>query len=329
MSELDASAMASALLTGDDLARSENLGGGLPLCPVAGAAVMPHRYGDRAVVEYRLVTGERLFAKCYADVSEGLLVSRILHTLWSSGFGPDSAFRVPEPLGYSIERGVLVVRAASGRCLQELETGGRRAWAEGLRSAARWLAALHDSPVRVGPNEGRSRLEEVLARRLAKARERRPEMAAALSGMAGELQRRLDESRLGPLTVQTHGRYHSGHVFCGEPHVTVIDLDRADVADPAKDVAEFIHRLRADTMKRRLGAEVADRATSVFLDEYRSRAGVALHGLAYYWSASVLATLLHAVRKRHLEEKAWRRRLAFYDSEFAAIPARVARYRLS
>ncbi len=329
MRVLDASAMASALLTGDDPPGSVHLVAGLPLSAEAGATVMPHRYGDRAVVEYRLLTGERLFAKRYADAAEGLLVSRILHTLWETGFGADSAYRVPEPLGYSAEQGVLVVRAAAGRCLQELETGGEGAWAEGLRSAARWLAALHGSPVRVGPNEGRSRVEEVLARRLTKASDRRPEMAAALSGMAGELDRRLGQAHLGRLTVQTHGRYHSGHVFCAGRHVTVIDLDRADVTDPAKDVAEFIHRLRADTMKRRLGGEVADWATGVFLDEYRSRAGIAVHGLAYYWSASVLSTLLHAVRKRHLGEQAWRRRLAFYQSEFDAVPMRVARYQLS
>jgi aminoglycoside phosphotransferase (APT) family kinase protein len=120
--------------------------------------------------------------------------------------------------------------------------------------------------------------------------------------------------------AQTHGRYHARHVFVAPDAVTVIDLDRVALADPAKDLGEFLHRLRAQSRRARLGDEAANRAAHAFLEGYATHTHAIPHGLVYYWSYSILSTLL---RLLELKRSKWERRLEFYQAEFEAVPLRA------
>ena len=48
----------------------------------------------------------------------------------------------------------------------------------------------------------------------------------------------------------------------------MIDVDRSVPADPARDLAEFIHRLRSTILRDAGAMKQADLLTSAFLDEY-------------------------------------------------------------
>lgn len=289
--------------------------------PSIGSGRALPRPGDRAAVEWVRGEGPPLVVKIYPDRMEGAASYGILAALWREGFGPGSPFQVPEPLLWSATHAAIVMRRARGRCLADW-TPSEAGWLEGMRAAARWLARLHASPLRVGPCDERSRAAERLARRVSKAVECHPELARLLRRHTDELMTRSPTMELAH--SQTHGRYHSGHVFVDGSAVTVIDLDRAAPAAPAKDVGEFIHRTRAEVFKRGWTSRAADEATQAFLGEYVLDGLASLDGLTYYWSESLLSTLLHAVRKRHLNEETWRARIAFYAQEFDRVPERVS-----
>ncbi|MDQ4130008.1 MAG: aminoglycoside phosphotransferase family protein [Actinomycetota bacterium] len=288
-----------------------------------GPDAAPRRPGDRETIEWIPAQGPSLVVKLYPDPGEGAASYRILVALWRHGFGPTSPYRVPEPRRWSATHSAIVMGRAPGRCLAD-HTTEEAGWLEGMRAAARWLGRLHASTLRVGPLDERARASQRLHRRLSKAVERQSQLAGLLAARMDELARRAPP--LGASRCQTHGRFHPGHVFVAPELVTVIDLDRAAPADPAKDVAEFVHRTRAEVFKRGCFPQVAEEATLAFLDEYLRCGPAPLYGLAYFWSESLLATLLHAVRKRHLDEDRWRARIAFYLEEFDRVPERVASY---
>jgi hypothetical protein len=269
------------------------------------------------VFEYRFEGGLRLIAKRYAHPEAASASFDVLRVLWERGFGKGGPFRVPEPLGCFPDPGVLVMRAAAGDRLSTLAKRPRR-WEEGLEAAGRWLARLHTLPTALGPREDLREAKRRLAERAAVARARHPELEALVDRFVAELKQRA-AAVAGPRT-QTHGRYHARHVFVAADAVTVIDLDRLALGDPAKDLGEFLHRLRAQSRRARLGDEDASRAEHAFVDGYVTDGGVIPDGLVYFWSYSILSTLLRVVE---LNPRKWQRRVEFYRAEFEAIPSRV------
>lgn len=296
--------------------------------PETRLELAPHR-NAKSMYEYR-IEGHRIIAKVYDDVQDGVSAFEIWHALWSNGFGPGSIHRVPEPVAYLPGRQTLLIEPAAGTCLLPLVSRDPVACREGMGHAARWLADLHTSPVRVGQPDNSARILYRLARKLTRAVSRSPDLADSISSLISELGRRGDAFASGApqQVVQTHGRYHCGHVFVGQDTVTVIDLDRAAPADLAKDVAEFLCRFRIeawkDSVKRRFGEELGAVGTQVFVDEYHHASTRPLPGLLYYWSATLLGLLLDNTLKIHLDERIRSARQVQYEAEFAALPKLVA-----
>jgi aminoglycoside phosphotransferase (APT) family kinase protein len=252
------------------------------------------RRGDRrrAVAEYSFEGPTRVVAKLYLDAAKGRAAYRILRSLWKRGFGPRSRYRVPEPIAYLAECEVLLMRAAPGDALGGREPRGSEASMDRMSGAARWLAALHASPLRLGPREDVAQDVLRLARRAAKGAASRPDLEDVFRRSLEELARRCPAAAAPGGQVQTHGRYHAEHVFLAPDCVTVVDLDRAALADPGKDVGEFLHRLRWEAAKAGLGDDALEEPTEAFLDEYARHSRVGLSGLAYHWSYSILWSLL-------------------------------------
>jgi hypothetical protein len=280
-----------------------------------------HRHG---ILEYRFRGGPRVFAKPLAKAGQGLAAYRLLREFWEHGFG-DGEYRVVEPIAYLDEHRTVLIGAAPGTCLRDLRTSDWPTWEDGLRKAARWLAALHASPLRLGPADDSTRRALHLARRITATAARRPELETLLVSLLEALEARTPAGASDP-EVQTHGRYHDEHVYVTSEHVTVIDLDRASRGDRAKDVAEFLHRLRVDPSWARLDPETAERASAAFVDEYRRHSAAELSALEFYWSYSVLFTLVARAGRAERKDTADREGIAFYEAEFAAIPERVASY---
>ena len=283
------------------------------------ANIKTHRArGQRTVLEYRLDGDLRLFVKRYPERGDVLASYEVLRALWEGGFGPGSRYRVAEPLGCFAEWGVFVMRVAAGDRLSALaeRTGP---WKQGLRAAAGWVARLHASPVSLGPREDLAQGVFRLARRAARAAAHHPELEGVLVRLIEELAERARSAGPGS-EAQTHGRYHAGHVFVSPETVTVIDLDRVARSVPAVDVGEFLHRLRIPAMRARLGDDATERATLAFVEEYAAQAHGVPDGLVYYWSYSILSTMLRLLEVDH--EK-WEKRVEFYRAEFADVPRRV------
>jgi hypothetical protein len=289
-------------------------------------AVTIHRRREdgRAVAEYDFDGGIQVFAKLYPDDAAGRAVYRIHDELWRNGFGADSLNRVPEPLGYLAESNVLVARAAVGECLGVTL---RRDWSEfeeGVARSARWLAALHTSSLSVGPREEMADGALRLARRMEMAAARMPELEELFQNALAELASRYDLAAEPSIVVQTHGRYHGGHVFVGPESVTAIDLDRAALAEPAKDVGEFVASLNSIRILGLVDDDRVDNTCASFIAEYIRHGPGVPQALSYYWSYCIVWALVRQAFKDRPQRHRWRERLDYLRSEFDAVPRRTA-----
>lgn len=300
--------------------------GGERMPPGGTFAVTIHRRREdgRAVAEYDF-DGVRVFAKLYPEDAAGRAVYRIHDELWRSGFGAGALNRVPEPLGYLGEGGVLVARSAVGECLGVTL---RRDWSEfeeGVAKSARWLAALHTSSLSVGPREEMADGALRLARRVETAAARVPELEEILRNALAELASRYDTAAAASsIAVQTHGRYHGGHVFIGPESVTAIDLDRAALAEPAKDVGEFVAGLSSIRILGLVDDVKVDNACESFLAEYIRHGPGVPHAISYYWSYCIVWALVRQAFKDRPERRGWRQRVDYLRSELDEVPRRAA-----
>ena len=284
-----------------------------------GVGFERHRHG---IVELRFEGGPRVFAKPLADVAEAHGMYELLRAFREGGFG-SGPHRVVEPIAVLEAYATVLIGAAPGRPLRDLRRELWPVWEDALRKAARWLAALHSSPLRIGVLDDSTRRVLHLARRIATTAAKRPELERQLVDLLARLGELAPDRP--PQLAQTHGRYHDEHVYVDDEGATVIDVDRASTGEPAKDVAEFLHRLRVDPRRSRLDSEAADQASAVFVDEYRRHAELDSRALAFYWSYSVLFTLV-ARAGRAVGDDAGRDETALYEAEFAAIPSRASAY---
>ncbi len=270
----------------------------------------------KITAEYRLDDGSRLFAKIYSGGDEdGGHCYEVMRALWEGGFGPTSRYRVAEPLAYLPERRVLVTREAQGTCVVDhLGTDSAEQFA-GVRECARWLARLHADPNRLGATWSTWRNFHRLARRFLKASATRPKYAQVLTAMLERLAEAAPKAVVPPRIVQTHGQFRDLHVYVEEEAVSVIDFDRSLPADPAKDLDEFLHRLRWKTFKRT--GRRADELSAAFLSAYGADAPAEnVQNLGFYAGYHALFSLARHLHHRKPEDAGFEEGVAFYTGEF-------------
>jgi aminoglycoside phosphotransferase (APT) family kinase protein len=231
---------------------------------VRSARLLADAPGRRRVVRLEvdgLETGGpvALIGKVFDDLWRARLLYRHLHLL-SEGPFREGALRVPTPVTLLPSERMVLYRAFEGLPLDHVcEPEPAVA---GARTAARWLARLHRSDVRL-PRTLSLEQEQASCRRWATL------IGAALP-VAGEPARNLAAGwatavqRLAPApaSVPIHKDFHAGHVLLGDG-ICVLDLDEARAGDPAFDVAHFCTYLEAV-------ARVVSRdlLRAAFLDEY-------------------------------------------------------------
>jgi hypothetical protein len=247
---------------------------------------------------YQLDAATVVFAKRYVD-GLGAHSYRVQKAFWEGGFGNGSRFRVPEPLAFLAEQNVFVMRESPGTPLTALLGNDSGEWKAGVREAARWLAALHRSPLRIGDPEPEwdSLKTFRLATRLVKAAAAQPSKRTLLLDVMQMLKERLTDLPEGRRVVQTHGRFHHDHVFLSPESVTVIDLDRSRPTDPAKDVAEFVRVLRLAAFRAGVDEALTDKVTDAFLGQYLALVPDAATGLPHYWLSFLVLSYLGHLRK--------------------------------
>jgi aminoglycoside phosphotransferase (APT) family kinase protein len=238
----------------------------------------------RITLRYDFDHDATVYAKVYTDAL-GQHSYDALHSLWTDGFGPKAKMRVPEPLGFMADDNFLVMRRALGTTMTELLFAKTPPLdlLKAARSAAQWLAQLHASHmpfIDVEPACERIKLFK-LSDMLSKAAAAYPEQLNMLLDLLQRV-RSLAPKENETVLTPTHGQYTPANVYLHVDHVSVIDLDRICMSDPAKDVAMFIHRVRSLLFKDAENDSKAEHIVREFLEEYRRRAPDNLRNLAYY-----------------------------------------------
>lgn len=278
-----------------------------------------------ATIEFRYSDGQAVFAKLYPQGDPlGPYSYEKLVKLRDGGLGAASGYQVVEPLGWFDERNLMLTRGASGHVLASLLGSDSGALSAATRGAARWLAHLHSLPVRIGRPKPMIESSELfpMARRLAKVAAGNPGMVKPLLERMKQLER-LSERTIDGVVAHTHGQFRPIHVFLDESLVTVIDIDRGGPGDPARDAAEFVHRLRTMTFARTGAVASADDATAAFIDEYRAHSPPEFSAnLAFHWGRFVLHSLHNQLKDKDAGDEAEvEARLPFYQSEFEGVLA--------
>ena len=280
---------------------------------VTGSRVVQLDATGAATVELTLAGRAPVFAKLFPDDS-GQRVYDTLLALRDGGLGEGSRYQAVRPLAFLRAHGLLLTEAAPGIAVSE---GGGGDLMAGAVEGARWLARLHSLPVRRNDPWSFLVTSETLslARRLCKVMARRPELVDLAVGMIGDLEDLADRTIDAP-PVQSHGQYRPIHVFVAPQVTTVIDLDRSRPSDPARDVAEFVHRLRMTTYWEHGSVATAEEATGAFLAVYRADVNgpaTELTNLSFHWARYITHSLNRHLKKDDDDLAAT---IAFYRSEF-------------
>lgn len=266
-----------------------------------------------ATVAYRAGGSTRLVVKLFADDS-GSHSYQMLKSLWDHGFDRSGRYRVAEPVAFSEKRNLFLMRGAPGECLADYLTSDFERARQGVRDAARWLLHLHSTPLRRGRVDRPWYMFLKMSDRLSKAAAAHPDMMKELTGMVDVLSE-LADKREPVEPVQTHGQYRPIHVFIDRDAVTVIDLDRSVPAEPARDVAEFLHRMRS-TFHREAGDEAqADQLTSDFIQEYAAENPVGLRNLPFYSCFHVLVSMCRHLKNLRVDDPNWKPTFNYYSKE--------------
>jgi len=277
-----------------------------------------------ATVEVRRNGGRAVFAKFFPPGTEGKAIHDKLLALREAGFGAGSPYQVVEPLAWLPELDLLVCAEAMGPSVADaLGDDDPAVRLPAVREAATWLGRLHSTPLRIGKPHSMLVSTEILSltRRLAKVAAEHPAHVAEALVRIEQLEA-LALDTVDGLAVQSHGQYRPIHVFLGgsDSGATVIDLDRSRPADPARDTAEFLHRLRRQlTGDGRRAAEV-EAATAAFLDAYRAAVpdpGAWLANLRFHWARYVFHSMNRKLKKGDREED--ERTVGVYQADFEAL----------
>jgi hypothetical protein len=156
---------------------------------------------------------------------------RNMTEVWASSFGARrSPPGLPRPIEYIPEAGVLVMERLEGRPLAELgPIDGRE-----LRSSMALLADLHRSGARPRTNRDPRRILRSLERKADRVADLAPRFATAIREVVEALAGRLPPPAA---LVASHGDFSPRNVLVSPGRLALIDWDRFQWAEPARDVA--------------------------------------------------------------------------------------------
>ena len=233
--------------------------------------IVKHHPGSRCTFEIavRTARGERsLIGKVYA--SDRSDVYRAMEAIRRSGFGPQHAFSIPEPLAYVPELQLLLQEKVEGpRAKLIFLTADEAGRAEASARAARWLARFHAIAPRSGRVEDRGERRDAVER----WSQRIGKMGESVASRARPLGRRLAgiaaSMRAGDVCAG-HGSYDCHQIILADGRTVTFDWDSHDVADPCRDVARFVVALQRIALKYAGAIGALDGAVEVFLSTYET-----------------------------------------------------------
>ena len=219
----------------------------------------------KTIIEYtvRFANSTKHYIGIYRESDERLKqVFSILKTLRSNGFAEDGKFTVPRPILYIPALSFLLMDKADGELLREMfeRKDDPTSYVKG---AAQWLAKLHSSKIRL--DRVKSRKDEVAASlRFTRAVIRLfPRQKSEIESISDQLIS-LQEAHPPRPRRPIHGDYHARNIIASPEVTTVIDLEEAQMGDPAFDLGYFV----AQTKMTHGSWQTIAQATESFLQEY-------------------------------------------------------------
>ena len=186
---------------------------------------------DHATVRARTRHGTQVVAKLCRHHGEQAFKN--MRALWASSFGASRhPPGLPEPLDYIPDPGILISEYVDGAPLAKAEHISQK----DARTTIELLAALHncDAPP---PSRRTSRSIVRSARRKAdRIAQLAPQYAEAARSLADTIEgQRVRDTEL----VPSHGDFSPRNVLVAPDRFVLIDWDRFQFADPARDVVYF------------------------------------------------------------------------------------------
>lgn len=233
---------------------------------VESAVELEAAHAGRSVVGYtvRGLDGPRstcLVAKRFEEQRRAQLLHDHLDLLGSGPFA-SGRLQVPVMVAFLPALGTVVYRRGEGTPLHQIASPEDTT--SGARLAARWLARLHTSGVRLPRTFSLEQEERTTHEWAALIAERHPVLAGRSHALADAWAAAARAAQPGP-AVPIHKDLHPGHVLVGDD-VFVIDLDEARNGDPSFDVAHFLSYLE-------LMSPDATSAAAAFREEYADATG--------------------------------------------------------
>lgn len=244
---------------------------------------------DRETFPMTAADGSAVVVKVYTGF-RGEAAFRNMTVLWHSSFGQGRRPPgLPRPIEYlplpGADRGALVMERVEGRTLLELGTPD-----EHLESAMRLAVDLHRSGVAAPRNRGAKKLVRSVQRKAERVMTLAPRFGPDLSRVAEAMEAsRPRDAEL----VPCHGDFSPRNVLVGPNRHVLIDWDRLQLADPARDVAYFGTWCWAQALRSGVDDwRVLDRAVKI----YRTlRPEVDLASYLGFHIAAALARIAHGL----------------------------------
>jgi hypothetical protein len=272
-------------------------------------AKFPTGRPDRITIPVLTRTGLAAVAKCYPS-DRGALTFANMQALWRSSFGerrrPPG---LPQPIDYLPETGTLIMERLPGRPLAEREAADTTSVVEGVEL----IAALHACEARPTKKRDRRRILREIKRNLATSAEVAPEYTSVLGEVMEALEASAGED---PEIAPCHGDFSPRNVLIGADRVALIDWDRLEWADPARDVTHFGTWCWVWALRKKRAPDWS--VLQQVVDSYRGRRRITLtdarvafhvaaglmreaHGMIMFWPSDVhLVPQLAAEALRHL-----------------------------
>jgi hypothetical protein len=214
-------------------------------------------------------SGLRLYAKVYPEADMGAEAFAIQHRLWQYAAEDAAPFAVARPVAWLPDLQTLLLGEVTGTSLLDLLRQRDEAL-PALDKTAQAFAALHQLPL-VDFLTERSRDvrdEDIRLDRLAGSiMEAAPNLAPLAYEVVAAIRANPGEPILGP----THFDLKPGHILLDGQHVTLLDFDKLQAADPLVDVASFAVNLGKIRAGNRRHPGKARATMDAFIADYFSR----------------------------------------------------------
>jgi aminoglycoside phosphotransferase (APT) family kinase protein len=186
---------------------------------------------DHASVRARTRHGTEVVAKLCPPHGEQAF--RNMRALWTSSFGAQrKPPGLPEPLDYLPDPGILISEYVDGRPLAEAARISER----DAHTTSELLVALHECNAQPQSRRSSRGIVRSARRKADRIAHLAPQYAEAAHSLAEAIEtRRAGDTEL----VPSHGDFSPRNVLVASDRFVLIDWDRLQLADPARDLVYF------------------------------------------------------------------------------------------